>query len=199
MNNIDIKYKSYDSKGLKICSDCNYSKELELFPKNKSKYDGLSNVCKVCSNIRHGIYRRNNKEKESARRRDRYIRNKEREISYDNAYKKMKCISDPSYRLLRSLRDRHSKAVKNSGNNKTFRTTDLLGCDSYYLKRYIEVQFKGDMSWSNYGILWSIDHIYPLSKIDWSDIYEKHKYCHYSNLQPMLAMDNIRKGNRVYK
>jgi len=188
---------SYDNNGLKICSDCKNHKNIDSFPKNKSKYDGISNICKLCTNNRHKTYRLKNKEKESNRRRNRYLKNKTKEIAYDNLYKKRRIKNDSSYKLIRTLRDRHNKAVKNSGNNKNFRTTDMLGCDSEYLKKYIQIQFKIGMSWENYGKVWHIDHIYPLSKINWLDIYETAKYCHYSNLQPMFAIENIKKGNRI--
>ena len=125
--------------------------------------------------------------------------NKEREIYNDNIYKKKRELLDTSYKLLRRVRDRHSKAVKSAGKLKNFRSTDLLGCDSLYLKKYIEIQFKKGMSWGNYGLIWNIDHIYPLSRVNWDDIYEKSKYCHYSNLQPMFLIDNIKKGNKIYE
>ena len=191
--------KSYDENSLKICSDCRQHKSKDLYPSNKRTYDLISNICKVCTNKRHRNYCKRNKEKESIRRRKKYLLNKEREINNDNIYKKKRELLDTSYKLLRRIRDRHSKAVKSAGKLKNFRSTDLLGCDSLYLKKYIQIQFKKEMSWDNYGLIWNIDHIYPLSRVNWDDIYEKSKYCHYSNLQPMFIIDNIKKGNKIYE
>ena len=188
---------SYDENGLKICSDCKKHKQLNLYPKNICIYDKISNICKECTNKRSRDYVLRNKEKESKRRRLKYIKNKEREIQNDNIYKKKRRETDPKYRLLRNTRDRQNKAVKNAGFNKKVKSTLLLGCDANYLKRYIEIQFKSDMNWSNYGTLWNVDHIYPLSKINWDCIYETAKYCHYSNLQPLYKIDNIIKGNKI--
>lgn len=187
---------SYDVNGLKICSDCREHKSKEYYPKNIKTYDGISNICKECTKIRNKKYALNNKEKVSISRRKKYLKNKEKALLYDAEYKKKRRENDSGYKLLRNTRDRHSKAVKSSGYNKKFRSSKLLGCDSEYLKKYIEIQFKKDMNWSNYGIIWNIDHIYPLSKVNWDCIYETAKYCHYSNLQPMYKLDNIRKGNR---
>jgi len=182
---------------IKLCSDCKENKEIHFFYNNIKSYDGLTNVCKECNKIRNKNYYYKTIDKQPIRRRIKYLKTKEISIKRDNEYKKLRSINDKSFKLLRSLRDRHSKAVKNAGKEKKFRTTDLLGCDSEYLKKYIELQFKNEMDWNNYGIIWNIDHIYPLSKVDWNCIYETSKYCHYSNLQPMYIIDNIKKGNKI--
>jgi hypothetical protein len=188
--------KSYDKNGLKICSDCRNHKNINLYPSNKSTYDKISNICKECTNKRSRDYCLRNKEKESIRRHKRYLENKDKEIQYDNQYKKKRRENDTKFKLIRNTRDRQNKAVKNAGFNKKVKSTLLLGCDAEYLKKYIEIQFKNDMNWSNYGTLWNIDHIYPLSKVNWDCIYDTSKYCNYSNLQPMYKLENIRKGNR---
>ncbi len=188
---------SYDENGLKICSDCKNHKEKNLFPSNIGTYDKISNICKDCTNKRSREYFLKNKEKESIRRKNKYLKYKQKEIEASNVYKSKKYHNNNSFRILTNIRNRHRIAVKSAGIEKKFKTTLLLGCNAEYLKKYIEIQFKDDMNWSNYGILWNIDHIYPLSKVDWNCIYDTAKYCHYSNLQPLYKIDNIIKGNKI--
>jgi len=51
------------------------------------------------------------------------------------------------------------------------------------------------MNWNNYGYYgWHIDHIKPCSSFDLSKDLEQRKCFHYTNLQPLLAKDNLEKG-----
>jgi len=123
----------------RVCSDCKLEKDLEQFyfwkndPIHNRRY-----ICIECEKIRSKLYRENNKEKEKLRRKIRYLKNKRREILKDIEYKKKRASIDPSFKMLRNLRDRHSKAVKHAGKEKKFRTTELMGCDSKKLKEHFE-------------------------------------------------------------
>jgi len=85
---------------------------------------------------------------------------------------------------------------KNSEIKKTNKTFEYVGCSPEQLKEHIEKQFVNGMNWENYSLHgWHIDHIIPLSsaKTD-EDVY---KLCHYTNLQPLWAKDNISKGSKI--
>ena len=70
---------------------------------------------------------------------------------------------------------------------------ELIGCTIDELRSHIESQFKPWMMWENHG-LWDIDHIKAMSSFDLSDPAQQHACCHWSNLQPMEHIENIRKG-----
>jgi hypothetical protein len=182
---------------MKTCSNCKIEKNFNEFSKWKYSKDGHRNECKSCDKMRSKSYALKNIEKEKKRRRDRYLKNKEREIAYDREYKKRREIEDPTFKLIRRLRDRHSKAVKNAGKLKNFRTTDLLGCDSKTLKEHFEHLFKPDMSWDNYNTIWHIDHVYPLSKVNWDNSNEVSYACNYKNLIPQYKEINWSKGAKL--
>lgn len=64
------------------------------------------------------------------------------------------------------------------------------------LRDYIESKFEPGMSWENHGE-WHLDHIIPLSRFDCTKENEILKANALENLQPLWAVDNLRKGNKL--
>lgn len=189
-----LKTKTYTENGLKICSDCKIPQSKENYYISSHTWDGVKNICKTCDCKRSRL---RDKDKERIRRHIKYLKYKDRELKTVAEYKVKRSQTDSGFKMLRSLRDRHSKAVKAAGVNKTFRTTDLLGCTAEELKQHFEKQFTNDMNWSNHGTVWQIDHIYPLALVNWDNPFEISKICHYTNLQPLTIQENLSKGNRL--
>jgi hypothetical protein len=50
------------------------------------------------------------------------------------------------------------------------------------------------MTWDNRSE-WHLDHIIPLSSAKTEE--ELYKLCHYTNLQPLWAVENMKKGNKI--
>ena len=61
---------------------------------------------------------------------------------------------------------------------------------------HIQRQFTCDMSWDNRGE-WHIDHIIPVSKFIKSNDLDIRKINCLSNLRPIMARDNLIKGDRL--
>lgn len=73
--------------------------------------------------------------------------------------------------------------------------SELLGCTVEEFRLHVERQFLPGMTWQNYGLFgWHIDHIKPISGFDLSDPAQVKECFHFSNLQPLWAEDNLRKG-----
>lgn len=109
---------------------------------------------------------------------------------------------DVQYRLRGNLRKRLSGAVK--GRRKAASAVRDLGCSIEELRKYLEARFYPHpvtgipMTWANYTQNgWHIDHVFPLSKFDLTDREQCQRACHYTNLQPMWAEENIRKSDKV--
>lgn len=115
-------------------------------------------------------------------------------------YTKRKKQQDPYFKIKCNLRTRLYHAIKN--NFKSGSAVADLMMSIFDFKIYLEKRFypnpeSGEMmTWENYGTLWHIDHIIPLSSFDLTNREELLKAVHFSNLRPMWAKQNISEGAR---
>lgn len=143
------------------------------------------------SNEASSKYRKLNKEKANNAVKKWYKLNKAR----INENIKNRCKIDINFKLSRLLRIRLNNVIK--GNFKSGSAIQALGCTLQELKEHLEKQFKEGMTWDNWTINgWHIDHIKPLSKFDLTDRVQLLEACHYTNLQPLWASDNINKSDK---
>lgn len=168
---------------MKRCSKCNISKDTENFCKcNKSK-DGLQSQCKACkvSSVkkapsRSKTYKKSEKSK---------LKRREYSRQYHH---KNKIGRNISRRMRQSL----------NGERKSSSWVNLVNFTLDELKNHLELKFVYGMTWENYGKVWHIDHIKPLSSFNiTSDDCQEFRDCwSLSNLQPLFALDNILKSNK---
>ena len=69
-----------------------------------------------------------------------------------------------------------------------------MGCSFEFLKIHLESKFQKGMAWINYG-KWHVDHIIPLSSA--TTVESISKLCHFTNLQPLWAFDNLSKNGKI--
>jgi hypothetical protein len=146
-------------------------------------------------------YRKNNKEKIAIINKIWHLKNKTHIKEYTTKYHKQQYSSNINFRIMKILRSRLKQAIKN--HQKSGSAISDLGCSVAKLKIYLQLKFHRNprgrheyMDWNNYGLKgWHIDHIKPLSSFDLSNKEELLKACHYTNLQPMWAIDNVKKSD----
>lgn len=96
-------------------------------------------------------------------------------------------------RIHDSMGNRFREVLRSEKGGKSWR--EFTGYGAVELKIHLESLFLEGMSWDNYGD-WHIDHIRPVSSFDFStDTKNAAKACwSLENIQPLWALDNIRKG-----
>ena len=113
-----------------------------------------------------------------------------------NARQNNRTKIDIQYKLSRRLRNRLYCALQ--GNFKNGSAVKDLGCSIDELKTHLESKFHSGMTWDNWSFEgWHIDHIKPLASFDLTDRKQLLLACHYTNLQPLWAIDNLSKGDRT--
>jgi len=102
---------------------------------------------------------------------------------------------NPRFRLDRNMSIAIWESLKGRKNRKSWQK--LSGYTLKDLIKHLENQFDDKMSWENYGSYWWIDHIRPRSLFNYIYPEDKEfKECWaLGNLQPLEAIENIKKSN----
>jgi hypothetical protein len=167
-----------------------YNRELKAFPDWRS-------ICRKAIDSMKNSERRASMSKEQRQNLDKIrwqSRDKEKLRAYQRDYSTKRKLEDPNYRLKKTMRSRFAK-FKRGYNLKSIMS--LIGCSPQELRAHIESKFKSGMSWDNYGAYWHIDHIIPCKAFDHNDPKQVEQCWHWTNLQPMKAMENMQKGALV--
>ena len=174
----------------KCCKNGEYWITSEKYKANKKYHDKyrIDNRDVFVSAKRK--YRNNNPDK--IRALDKIYKSKRKKKALEYESKRMK--EDPIFALAHRCRRRIYSIFKSKKTPKSKRSRDLIGCDWETLRLYFESKFTDGMKWDNRN-LWHIDHIIPLASAKSQD--EIIKLCHYTNLQPLWAVDNLRKSDKI--
>lgn len=112
-------------------------------------------------------------------------------------YNRVRMLNDMKYVLRKRLTNRVRRVINAISNGaKKHRTTmELLGCDIDFFKKYFEEKFTDGMCWERISEI-HCDHIKPCCLFDLTKKEEQEKCFHYTNLQPLWAIDNMKKGGK---
>lgn len=189
------------------CKDCekeykkNYRKLNSEYLRDKDKEYYNENKERICNKQKENYSK--NKDKKLEYQREYYINNKEliseykrkhakenkdsiRE--YKSNYQNKRRKEDPIFMLKHSISRTIRNSLKVKGFSKSKKSIEILGCEIDFFKSYLEERFTEEMTWQNYGLVWDIDHIIPLSTaITEEDVI---KLNHYTNLQPLNSYIN---------
>lgn len=155
-------------------------------------------MCKECNKAYRRKHTSNPKVKAriSEYNRQHRLSNIDKRRSYEKSYQALHLENCPIHRLIKNNRQRLSSLLRAADTSKNETTLSLIGCTKSFLRTYLESLFRDGMSWDNYGSLWHCDHIKPVSSFDHTNLSDRKTCWHYTNLQPLLAEENLRKSNK---
>lgn len=113
------------------------------------------------------------------------------------AVSREKTMSTPSGRLNSSMTSSICSALRGVKGGR--RWESLVGYSVHELKSHLEKMFSVGMDWSNYGVIWEIDHKIPKSVFN----YQKAEDLDFKlawdlkNLRPLYVSENRRKYNKI--
>ena len=142
------------------------------------------------------IYNEINKEEVREQRKIYRKENKESLYQYNKQYHVDRKNTDPLFKITGSIRACVRSAFKRGENQfkKNAKTEEILCCTIKEFIIYIQNKFTEGMTLENHGE-WHLDHIIPVSIARTEE--EIISLSHYTNFQPLWAIDNLRKGNKI--
>ena len=125
-------------------------------------------------------------------------KNIDKHREYKRKYQQHLRDTDPIYKLISYFRTAIYQVLKESNVEKNKHYFDVLQYTPEELIKHLELQFKDDMIWENYGE-WHVDHIKPISSFNIVEMGDEEfmKCWSLDNLQPMWGEENIRKSNKI--
>ena len=117
---------------------------------------------------------------------------------YSREYERMRCSTDPKYKLGRNTRTAVWTCLKERDVAKYRSTFELLGYSLKELMTHLEALFTEGMTWDNYGE-WHVDHKIPMTSFNFETTEDrefKECWC-LDNLQPLWGPDNLSKGTKL--
>ena len=193
----------------KVCYQCGQEKSMDhfCFVSTSKRYDS---ICRECAREKSLVVYHNDPERASERGKEYYIEHKEEIIEYNKEWKR-KFNKTPRGKLYCAIRNGIKRIVgvsnnydskikiKNDCDNGSNIYEGFLGCSLDEAARYIESLWDEEMTWENHGFYgWHIDHVIPIASVrEIDDIEQIKKVCHYTNLQPLWAEDNLKKSDKM--
>ena len=206
---VDFHFRKDNQKFRTECKSCGYktqkernSKKINQIKEYKRNYF-QKNKEKILERKRHLRQSDLKKYKEETKKYYEKTKElqKERKINWINSNRKKynnywtnRKKTDVEFTLITNMRSRICNYLNSKNISKNNKTFYIVGCTPKQLKEHLEKQFVDGMSWDNRKD-WHIDHIVPLSSAKTEE--ELIKLFHFSNLQPLWAIDNIKKSNKI--
>ena len=178
-NVIIYKTKKYYNENKDKAKEC----RKEYYKKNKDKVIEINNNWKY-------------KNKDKVNKYKKTYRDKDQSKSKRNEYIKKRKLIDSLFKLSINVRILIKDSFKRGQNNfiKSNKTEEILGFSIQEFIDYISSKFTEGMTLENHGE-WHLDHIIPLAIAKTEE--EIIKLNHYTNFQPLWAIDNLKKGAKI--
>ncbi len=83
------------------------------------------------------------------------------------------------------------------GKNPSSFYASYFGLDIVTFRKWIEIQFDGDLTWDNFSTAWQLDHIVPVAYFDFSDDEDLTLCWNFTNIRVEKNELNTNRGNRI--
>jgi len=207
-------------EGSKVCSKCGMEKSVNEFYKDTAQKSGYYPSCKPCKLITSKEVRDRYAKLETREMKEKKVCSGCKQQKNVSEYQKNKCQKDgmnnecrecvnrryrmrskarrqydPKYKLVTNLRSRMGAALR--GKPKSQTTKQLIGVDFEIFTKWVEFQLEEGMTMQNYGPVWQLDHVLPISSFNLLDEEELFQAMNWVNIRPLTPIKNMQKYNKI--
>jgi hypothetical protein len=197
-----VRYTTENAEVIRLKHAEKYEKNKEYY-KAKAKENHAKN--RERNNKRNSEYQKKNAEILKQKHNEYRAKNRERARRWQRRYAvanhskimdklRERRRNDPLFRLKDAIRG-SVRAYLGSKKTRRSATFEIVGCTPDFLRSHLEKQFKPGMTWENYGSHWHVDHRIPLASGTTPE--EVMGLSHWTNLQPLEALENIMKSDKL--
>lgn len=135
------------------------------------------------------------RKKEERKERRRQYRKQDHIKKSSNEYIKYRLKTDSHLRIRFNVSSIMRSRLRSKNSVGIFRH---IGYTVQELRNHLESKFTDGMTWDNYGKVWHIDHIKPDCLFKYTSVNDKEfkEAWALNNLQPLFAIDNLKKGKK---
>jgi hypothetical protein len=166
--------------------------------------------CKTCDNKMSRAYKARNKKHISEHNKEYKSENKEEISVYNHKYnienreeiqkrqtktRRIRRENDENFYQATTLRTKLCDFMRFGHNAKLIES--LIGCDRHAFIIWLIFLFDDKMSMANHGQVWTIDHVNPCCNFDLSKEENQYVCFHWSNLRPMIKLNNSKKTGKI--
>jgi hypothetical protein len=168
------------------CNKCGIVKHKTEYYSNVYSNNGICKICVLCTKDQQKEWREANPNKIKMYRSTEYYKN----------YKRRR-IENPESVLAGNIRNRIRNALKRGQTLKQDTSTNLIDCTFDEYRNWLGYQFDSNMSWSNYGSYWTVDHVVPCASFDLNNVENQKECFNWRNCRPLKASRNSSKSDNI--
>ena len=198
---------------IKECCKCFEDKLNEEFYRDKKSSDGRQSYCIACKKQYNGDHCEKRKKYMKQWYKDHHDEKKQDYKQYRDEHReemkqyqanhheerrqwwKNRYNNNPSFKKSENLSRQLTNCLRKK--QQKSKLENYLDCSLEVLYKWIEFQFDENMTWSNYGEYWQIDHILPRSHLNNCDEEEILACWNWRNLRPCTRQENCQKGKKI--
>lgn len=174
----------------KKCSDCPEGKNIKPVTEFSINGNRYRSRCKACTNKYNRLYKEANKDKIKKYNHSYSKENRKQIQRRQNITRSKRKLNDFGFFISDDLRSKLYHYVSSKCSRNKDIIENIISCSSEKFMLWLLFLFDENMTFSNYGTYWTMDHVDPVAEYDMENIDEIYLCFFWMNLRPLKKIEN---------